>query len=97
MLLDLSVPRNLDPTIGRQESIFLYDIDDVQTLVNAHYAARIKELDRAEKIIADWVQIVWSRTSDGRARDFVGSLKQGILPLSGRMSLRAASGAFHND
>jgi glutamyl-tRNA reductase len=52
-LIDIAVPRDVDPQINRLEGIFLYDIDDLQQVAAANLVDRGKEADRAEAIIAE--------------------------------------------
>lgn len=63
LILDLSMPRNVDPGVDRLESVFLYDLDSVQTLVDAHYAVRVNEAERAQKIIAVAAREAWEKSS----------------------------------
>ena len=51
-LIDLAVPRNLDPQIHDVDGCFLYDIDDLQSVVAAGLAGRRREAARAESIVA---------------------------------------------
>jgi glutamyl-tRNA reductase len=51
-LIDIAVPRNIDPEVNRVDNAFLYDIDDLQGVVNANREERHKEAVRAEEIIA---------------------------------------------
>jgi glutamyl-tRNA reductase len=51
-LIDLSVPRNLDPEIHELDGCFLYDIDDLESVVAAGLAGRRREAARAESIVA---------------------------------------------
>lgn len=46
-LIDIAVPRDLDPRIGELSNVFLYDIDDLQGIVDANLAERERA---AEKI-----------------------------------------------
>ncbi|WP_330948660.1 glutamyl-tRNA reductase [Virgibacillus sp. MG-45] len=39
-LVDIAVPRDIDPTIGSLDNVFLYDIDDLQHIVDENLAAR---------------------------------------------------------
>jgi glutamyl-tRNA reductase len=39
-LVDIAVPRDLDPQIGELDNVFLYDIDDLQHVVDENLAAR---------------------------------------------------------
>lgn len=49
--IDISVPRNVDPEMNRLDGMFVYDIDDLQTVAAGNSAERQKEAERAEKII----------------------------------------------
>jgi glutamyl-tRNA reductase len=52
-LIDIAVPRDVDPQINRLEGIFLYDIDDLQQVAAGHMGDRGREAERAEAIIAE--------------------------------------------
>src|ERR1019366_149886 len=47
-LIDIAVPRNIEPSINELDNVFLYDIDDLQEVVNSNLRERMKEADRAE-------------------------------------------------
>ena len=51
-LIDLAVPRDLDPAIHQLEDCFLYDIDDLQAVVSETLAGRRREAERAEELVA---------------------------------------------
>jgi glutamyl-tRNA reductase len=50
-LIDIAVPRDVDPEINRLEGIFLYDIDDLQSVSASNLADRSIEATRAEAIL----------------------------------------------
>jgi glutamyl-tRNA reductase len=52
-LIDLAVPRDLDPAIHQLEGCYLYNIDDLEAVVAETLAGRRKEAERAETIVAD--------------------------------------------
>ena len=52
-LIDLAVPRDLDPAIHELDGCFLYDIDDLESVVAASLAGRRREAARAEAIVAE--------------------------------------------
>ena len=52
-LFDIAVPRDIDPAISELEGAFVYDIDDLQAVVNANLQERAEEAKRAERIILD--------------------------------------------
>jgi glutamyl-tRNA reductase len=49
--IDIAVPRDVAPEMGKLDGIFAYDIDDLQQAVSSHVADRRKEAERAEAII----------------------------------------------
>jgi len=52
LLVDLAVPRDLDPAINGLEGCFLYDVDDLEAVVAETMAGRRTEAARAEKLVA---------------------------------------------
>jgi glutamyl-tRNA reductase len=50
--IDIAVPRDVDPEMNRLEGIFLYDIDDLQSVAASHLAERTREASDAEAMIA---------------------------------------------
>ena len=52
-LIDLAVPRDLDPAIHELDGCYLYDIDDLEAVVAETLAGRRREAERAESIVAD--------------------------------------------
>ena len=51
-LIDLAVPRDLDPAIHELDGCYLYDIDDLEAVVAETLAGRRREAERAEGIVA---------------------------------------------
>jgi glutamyl-tRNA reductase len=49
--IDIAVPRDVDPAINRLDGIFLYDIDDLQSVAVSHLSDRTREAQRAESIL----------------------------------------------
>lgn len=50
-LIDISVPRNMDPQIGQLENVYLYDIDDLQGIASSNLQMRLSEADTCSQII----------------------------------------------
>jgi glutamyl-tRNA reductase len=49
--IDISVPRNVDPAIGEINNLFVFDIDDLESVIASNIREREKEAERAELII----------------------------------------------
>ncbi len=54
-LIDIAVPRNIEPEVNRLDGIFLYDIDDLGRVVSENRQSRISEASAAERIVEEEV------------------------------------------
>jgi glutamyl-tRNA reductase len=52
LIVDVAVPRDVDPTLGEVDGCFVYDVDDLEAVVEASLAGRRAEAARAEQIVA---------------------------------------------
>src|SRR5499427_30305 len=59
--IDIAVPRDIDPAVNEIDNVFLYDIDDLQQVIDANLKERLKEAHRAEEIIDGEVQAFCTR------------------------------------
>lgn len=50
--IDIAVPRDIAPEVNEIDNVYLYDIDDLQGIVNLNQSERQKEAELAEHIIA---------------------------------------------
>ena len=50
-LIDISVPRNIDPQVGNIPNVFLFDIDDLESVITSNIREREREAERAELIV----------------------------------------------
>jgi glutamyl-tRNA reductase len=54
-LIDIALPRDIDPAVGMLENVYLYNIDDLQQAVSQTLTGRVGEIDSARKIVASAV------------------------------------------
>ena len=52
-LIDIAVPRDLDPKINDFDNVYLFDIDDLQNVIEVNKSERRKEADKAERIVTE--------------------------------------------
>lgn len=63
-LIDIAVPRDMDPRINDLPNVYLYDVDDLTGVVEANKKERAKEAEKAEAIVLEEVQsfLAWLKT-----------------------------------
>jgi glutamyl-tRNA reductase len=57
-LIDISVPRNIDPAVRHVDNAFLFDIDDLKMRVEQNRGERLNEAEKAERMVVDEVGVV---------------------------------------
>lgn len=65
-IIDIAVPRDVDPEINKVSNIFLYDIDDLRNVIDANLRQRQRAAQSAEEIVRQEVEFFLdhSRTRD---------------------------------
>lgn len=65
-LIDIAVPRDVDPRVENMDNVFLFDIDDLEQVANQNIAARRREAEHAERIVEAEVSAFeeWQKTQD---------------------------------
>src|SRR5207237_4274547 len=58
-ILDIALPRDVDPSVADLENVFLYNLDDLQAVVSANLERRRSELPTAEELISAEVGKYW--------------------------------------
>lgn len=57
-LIDISVPRNIDPAVRHIDNAFLFDIDDLKVRVEQNREDRLREAEKAEQMVIEEVGIL---------------------------------------
>lgn len=99
-LIDIGVPRNIDPAVHQIDSAYLYDLDDLQDLAAVNVEERHRELERAERIIleerelfAGWLVTLQAVPTIRDLRRHVEDIRQAELRRHmGRLGLDANQG-----
>jgi glutamyl-tRNA reductase len=60
-LIDIAVPRNIEPTVNELDNVFLYDIDDLQKVIETNLKGRKESAEDAEAIIHEEVERMVAR------------------------------------
>jgi len=73
LLIDIAVPRDIDPAVSELDNVYLYNVDDLQSIANDYLNLRKEEVARCEKIIAEKVSALLAankfQTNVGRIQD----------------------------
>jgi glutamyl-tRNA reductase len=60
-LIDIAVPRNIEPTVNELDNVFLYDIDDLQKVIETNLKGRMNSAEEAEAIVHEEVERMVAR------------------------------------
>jgi glutamyl-tRNA reductase len=60
LLIDIAVPRDIEPEVNFLDNVYLYNVDDLQAIANDCLKQRQEEIARCEAIIAERVQALLS-------------------------------------
>jgi glutamyl-tRNA reductase len=63
-IIDVAVPRDVEAAVGEIEQVFLYNVDDLQTIVQENLSRRAAEIERAEAIVKEELArfLAWQRS-----------------------------------
>ena len=82
LMIDLAVPRDIEPEVGEIESVYLYTVDDLKGVIEKGLEHRQEAARHAERLI-DSALDSWQRDIRGyRAVDTIKQLREGIEELS---------------
>jgi glutamyl-tRNA reductase len=85
-LIDIAVPRDIDPEAGGIDNVYLYNIDDLQEVVDENLKGRLKEAQKAEDLVSEEVQkfTSWYHTLEAvptirELKDKMGNIMKGEM------------------
>jgi len=63
-IIDIAVPRDVDPRVGNMDNVFVYDVDDLQQVAEENLSVRAREAALAEHIVEEEVEsfLSWRRS-----------------------------------
>jgi glutamyl-tRNA reductase len=79
--IDIAVPRDIDPALNDLDGIFVYNIDDLQQVVQSHIGDRRKEAVRAELLVDEEVRKFEERAQTAEVVPTIVSLQQHLENL----------------
>ena len=75
-IIDIAVPRNVDPAVADLEHAFLYDIDDLQRLTEQNLKTRLDVAQQAETIVTDEVARLEARLREREVTPTIVSFQE---------------------
>ena len=76
--IDIAVPRDVDPLVNDIDNAFVYDIDDLQQVIDANMRERMKEAGRAEEIVDREVQAFCTRMQSREVAPTIVLLREAV-------------------
>ena len=80
-LIDIAVPRNIEPSVNKLDNVFLYDIDDLQKVVDTNLVGRMESAEEAEAIIREEVERMMARLKTREVVPTIVSLQEQLEKL----------------
>lgn len=81
IFIDLSIPRNIDPEINKEDNCFVYSIDDINKMIDSNLDKRSQEITKAEQIIQDISEDYFEWYSKQFIMPVMAEIKKGLVVL----------------
>ena len=80
--IDISVPRNIDPAVSNIPNVFLFDIDDLESVISSNIREREREAERAELIVQSEVMQFHQKLRLMDIGPSIGALRQNMQDVA---------------
>jgi glutamyl-tRNA reductase len=80
--IDISVPRNVDPEVGKIGNLFVFDVDDLEAVIASNIREREREAERAELIVESEVMQFQQTLRGMDIGPTVGALKEKMRSMA---------------
>jgi glutamyl-tRNA reductase len=74
-LIDIAVPRDIEPGVGNVDNVYLYNIDDLQSVVSQNVDERTREVERCRDLIAEEVEHFMARLEEMKIEPAITHLR----------------------
>ena len=85
-IIDIAVPRDVDPSVNGMEGVYLYDIDSLQSVAEQSLALRRQQITAAEAIITEHIAAFQERFERGLTLHFTDSTHSSMSESPMRVS-----------
>ena len=90
-LIDIAVPRDIDPGVNKLSDVFLYDIDDLAEVVGSNLKTREKAAQQAEKIVNREVELTLGSVEARSRGSEIADLRKTLDKIGQEELLKAGS------
>jgi glutamyl-tRNA reductase len=97
VLVDVASPRDVDPGVGRLDSVFLYDLDALEKIVEQNRAARAKEIPKAERIVEEELDFFFEWYETLAVTPMIRALRHAFEEIGQRETLKHAKHFHRSD
>jgi len=80
--IDISVPRNIDPAVGKIPNVFIFDIDDLESVISSNIREREREAERAELIVQSEVMQFQQKLRLMDVGPSIGAMRQNMQDIA---------------
>ncbi len=70
-MIDLAVPRNIEPAVGKLDQVFLYDVDGLGKIVEENQRQRINQVEACEHILDEEIESFQKWLDESRVRPLI--------------------------
>lgn len=81
LILDISMPRNVDPRVAGLDGVYLFNIDDLETVVQANKKSRQTEAVRAESVLESALQRFLHEEDQARTAPAIAAIRDQIRSI----------------
>lgn len=82
LFVDISVPRNVEPSVADLENTYLYDVDDLATVVDDNLAKRAVEAVKAEAIVSEEHKKAKKLAAEKRVVPLIKALREKLTAIA---------------
>jgi glutamyl-tRNA reductase len=82
LLIDISVPRNVDPAVSELDNVFAFDIDDLEAVTRTNRQEREREALRAEAIIETEAERFAAALAEGDLNKVIGAFRREVVAMA---------------
>lgn len=80
-LVDIAVPRDVDPRVGEIENVYLYNVDDLEQITKKNQEDRQREVDKAILVVRDEVQRHARWLAEATITPTIASLRKRVMAI----------------